>query len=153
MVSPRTPVVRDPEFDAFDASAGRGSGVVGPRWFGEHPEDFQRLLANPFLAGAFLMLWFGAAPWLLFGRPASWVVPTFASLIAIRYLLHFHCLDCGETGRLGKWREHRCEAVRLRVQAGQIRWSRGPTPGTQSVLWTVAYFAVAVYVFAALARL
>jgi hypothetical protein len=150
MARTRTPVVHDADFDADEARPQRGLRMVGTRWLGEHPQDFQRLLANPFLAVAFLVMWIAAAPWLLFGRPAGWVVPTYASLIAIRYLLQFHCLDCGKTGRLGTWREHRCEAVRYRIEAGQIRWRRGPTPGTQSVFWAIVFITGAVCLFAAL---
>ena len=55
--------------------------------------------------------------------------------VLIPGLFRFHCLDCGTTGRLSRWRGHSCLISNLRRQTDRARLIRGPTPFIQNVLW------------------
>ncbi len=62
-------------------------------------------------------------------------MPTLAAVVLVVFLLQYHCLDCGATGRLTRWRDHLCGPVRLRSQAGGPLRVRGLSPVAQTVLW------------------
>jgi fatty acid desaturase len=118
------------------------------------PESYLRIVANPF---AMLV---GFVVWLLLGRwilgllrrnpdligPLSplLVVLMLAILWALPVLAQFHCLDCGGTGRLSRWRRHVCpRSVQRRLQ-GEARTFRGPTPFYQILLWLWLLLAISV---------
>lgn len=67
------------------------------------------------------------------------------------YLLHYHCLDCGKTRWLFRWRYHSCPAVADRQRMGTGRLIPGPSPVTQTLLWTmlmcIAVMVVAIVEF------
>jgi hypothetical protein len=116
------------------------------------PEDYLRIVANPFLA--FFVL--AAAIGVLF-VPASM---TFANnlkgvlvplLFITALLLHtrfyqYHCLDCGTTGRLTRWKSHSCPLSDERRRLGRKRRLRGPTPAIQVIAWIYVVCMVAVIV-------
>jgi hypothetical protein len=108
------------------------------------PEAYLRLVANPFLGICGFLAWIGLV--ILFGRhwfddPARGLYTPLALLalgvlpFALPLLFHYHCLDCGATGRLTRWRSHVCPASSERRRYGRPRRLRGPTPPTQVVLW------------------
>jgi hypothetical protein len=133
------PPQRDPEFDAGGADPGHALPD------GINPGDYLRILANPFLGFAGLVAWLGLFLWAvrklgrnpdLFGPLAPFVFVVFvACLWILPGLFHFHCLDCGRTGRLSRWRRHVCPPSVARRIAGQPRAFRGPTPFVQVILW------------------
>ena len=144
MATTRRSRAYDPEFDRSSvASLGRPVFDL--------PHHYQRLVANPFLAFLGLVGWFAAL------RVVSAVEPpetrtvlfgaTFVSLLLVCWLPQYHCLDCGETGRLAHWRSHACDAVQLRRELGRPRRLRGPTPVVQTVLWFYAAIVCAILVY------
>jgi hypothetical protein len=111
------------------------------------PQEYQRLVANPFLGVFGLIVGLGA-----FEKAIEWqqfplLVLALAVLISVAFLLHYHCLDCGSTGLLLRWKSHACERVRARQQANQVRRFRGPNPAFQTILWGYLLFGVAILIF------
>jgi len=91
------------------------------------PQEYQRLVANPFLALALFVAWIAAMRAALFARNVVGVVAVLVSFLAVFRVLHYHCLDCGKTGWLFRWRDHACEAVVARQVDGRVRRWRGLT--------------------------
>ena len=111
-------------------------------------EAYQRLIANPFLG----VLALGGS-WLAFraaieARQLDLEVLAASTVFVSRWLLQFHCLDCGSTGWLKRWRDHECHAVRGRLASHRPRRIRGPKPSTQTVLWFVGLLLGALYAVA-----
>ena len=101
--------IATPEFRSSGRPAPRGPNVLSA----EH----QRIVANPFLAAAGLLLWLAGLSWVNrasgFGG-AGFVFVMLWALAPIRYLprlIHYHCRDCGATGRLATWKAHACPTV------------------------------------------
>lgn len=107
-------------------------------------EEYQRLIANPFLALTAFMLWLEAAHRAFQTRSLVLVLSLVVALIGVACLLQFHCLDCGTTDSLFRWRRHACAPAIARQMAGRPRRFRGPNPTTQTVLWAYAVIIVAV---------
>lgn len=107
------------------------------------PEDYVRIVANPFL-GFTVASW--SAALLFMGAimtPQEFTLPSLCGLaiaggiaffVAGR-LVVFHCRDCGESGRLLRWRVHNCVWANERRRLGRPRRFRGPTPVLQVVIW------------------
>jgi hypothetical protein len=116
-----------------------------------HHEDFVRLIANPFLAlFAILAFVLGVRLMLGFrGGSGSVVAETLAGTLALILvmpdLIQVHCLDCGRTSRIRRWRDHLCPAVAIRIRAGRRRRLRGPRPWMQVVLWLYVLLGLAVW--------
>jgi hypothetical protein len=96
----------------------------------------QRLLANPALT---LATWGAAVVLIRAALRAQHFLGflTGAALLFLAFfLLQFHCLDCGRTGWLLRYRRHACPAVQARGRTRGLRrrW-RGPGLMTQLVLW------------------
>lgn len=109
-------------------------------------EYYQRVVANPFLGILGIIAWYLAARFLLFHAPRVVLFPGFLLLLGILFVLpqlfHYHCRDCGASGALARWRDHRCAAVEERRRLGRPRSWRGPLPYMQVVLWF--YFLLAL---------
>jgi hypothetical protein len=112
------------------------------------PQEFQRLVANPFLAVFWLVVLFGFLRLALDLRSLPMVGIVLLGLLVAGYLLQYHCLDCGGTGRLFQWRDHACPSVVARQRAGRVRRFRGPNPLLQTILWgyVLGVLAILVYV-------
>jgi hypothetical protein len=121
----------DPTLDAPGHSLGPSLGSIGGL------ERYQRLLANPFLGVLALVGSFVAIRMACKTERFDVVVVATATIVFARWLLQFHCLDCGATGRLSRWREHACPAVVFRLATRSPRRFRGPTPPAQTALWLV----------------
>ncbi len=108
------------------------------------PEETQRLVANPFLAvvGYIALAWLLPFAYLHHNFPL--VVVSCAGFVVTTRLFHYHCLDCGATGRLGLWRHHACTTVQMRRSLGIVRRWRGPNPTVQTGIWIILIFSVAV---------
>lgn len=139
---------RDPEF---------GLLAVGPSELVPSdiaPESYLRIAANPFLGLAGLVAWLMVGKWFLTVLKRSpeligplapiLVILLIASLWLLPYLFHYHCLDCGGSGRLSRWTRHACPTSVYRRLAGRPRRWRGPTPFTQIVLWLWLALSLAV---------
>lgn len=143
------PPIRDPDFDLGPPAPG---ALLSPPI---NPHLYLRVIANPFLGFAGLVGWLGLLgkvfhelrrmPALL-GPLAPAVVLAFAVLLClVPSLFQYHCLDCGGTGRLSRWREHACARSNGRRMAGQPRRLRGPPPFVQTVLWLWGLLILAVW--------
>ena len=144
-MSPSPPPLRaDPEFrPAFSERA-------MPRT--TDPGAYRRVLANPFLGiiGVGAWLWAlrflvtggnaftGRATLLSIGLPvAAWFLPR---------LFQYHCLDCGRTGPLRRWKRHVCPDVARRIIEHRPRRRRGPSPMVQLLLWLFVLVAILLQV-------
>jgi hypothetical protein len=133
------PPQRDPEFTYSGIDTGGNQPVPVA------PQQYLRVVANPFLGLVGLLVW--AMVVLKFGSllqqhaelygPLTPIIALIllASLALLPHLFQFHCLDCGATGRLGRWRRHACAPSALRRSTGQPRRFHGPTPLVQIILW------------------
>jgi hypothetical protein len=108
------------------------------------PQEYQRLVANPFLALAALIAWGAALRLALIWRDLVASIIVVAGFFVVVGLIHYHCLDCGRTGWLFRWRRHACDTVLARQATGQARRWRGPTPGVQAVIWLYALACAAL---------
>lgn len=129
----RTNPPPDPEFET--ARIGPLDGDLGAE-----PEKFLRMLANPFLSFFYLVLWFGAMYESVAGGFAGPLMPMLivvliAALGLVPTLAQYHCLDCGATGRLLRWRRHSCQKSIERKITGRSRSMVLPNPPLQIVLW------------------
>jgi hypothetical protein len=102
-------------------------------------QRYQRLLANPFLAAAGLVGWIALVRLALRSERIDYIGASIVLLVPLGSLLQFHCLDCGKTAGLWRWRSHCCEAVQMRRATGRGRWFRGPAPPAQTFLWLLVF--------------
>lgn len=106
-------------------------------------QEYQRLVSNPFLALAALIPWYVAIRRAFLAKHVPMILLLFASLFGIAYLLQFHCLDCGATGSLFRWKRHACDrAIARQLGYARRRWLLGPNPMTQTVLWGITVVVV-----------
>ena len=124
---------RDPEFQATTTPERL-------RLYDPDAEAYQRLVANPFLALFGLLAGLALGRLVLQQRLPDFAAPVLLLLgggwiFLLFRLLQYHCLDCGETGRIGRWRQHACESVRGRRREGKPRRFRGPPPPVQDIHW------------------
>ena len=147
--------VRDPEFRPAPPAA----RVLRDEAGALEPEAYQRLVANPFLAFAAWVFWLPASYWVMawLTRPeriervhregllalanVAVILLLAAGFLAPIWLFQFHCLDCGRTSLLSRWRRHACPAILGRRALDRPRRFRGPTPPVQVVLWLWALLA------------
>ena len=123
----------DPEFGSHQPGLLSG-------WLGGEPQAYLRLVANPFLGFTYLLVWVMVLYHSAFGGFAGPLTPILITVLLfglglIPTFMQFHCLDCGDTGRLFRWRKHVCHHALVRREAGIRRRVRGPTPTVQVVLW------------------
>jgi hypothetical protein len=117
------------------------------------PASYRRMIFNPFLGI------FAVAGWLAALREV--VLTTFPDrpghgalcLLFLSYLatllprfFQFHCLDCGRTGRLSRWKRHVCPAIARRILEGRPLRFRGPGPLAQMLFWGYLLAGVLVIV-------
>ena len=139
MEAPRRPEPADPDFDASPGLR---------RWpLDFDPTGHQRLVVNPFLA----VLGLVGLGWISFDILYDSPVPVLAiatmlPIALLRYLIQYHCLDCGRTGSYSRHKTHACPGVLARWREHQ-RWRFPfPTPGTQLVIWGWVLGAVGLLV-------
>jgi hypothetical protein len=97
----------------------------------------QRIVVNPFLT----VLGWVAVSGLIYKSIQIKSMPLFLAGNGLMFfacvLLQFHCLDCGATGWLLRYRSHACPSVVLRSQNLAVRRFRGPGVKAQIVAWSV----------------
>lgn len=136
-----TPLARDPELDP--------AAPVRLGTLGDEPQRYQRLVANPFL-GFLGVLVLVTAAYHLMQAPRQSSVGDMAlvlapfALLGLPRLFQYHCLDCGTTGRLFRWRSHVCPASADRYLAGRPRRLRGPNPTAQVLLWVYVLLGLVI---------
>jgi hypothetical protein len=140
-VQPLSPFpIHDPD---LDPPQGRAASSRRPPAF---PQEFQRLIANPFLALCWVVILFAVLRQAVHAKSLPLAGVVLLGLVAAGYLLHYHCLDCGATGRLFRWKTHACTSVVVRQQTGRVRRLRGPNPMLQTILW--AYLLIPLLLLA-----
>lgn len=128
--------------------AGFRPGPLGT-WMGDEPEAYLRLVVNPFLALLYLVAWlmalyYSVVSWFAGALTVTFIVTLIFGLWLTPYFIHYHCLDCGETGRLLRWKKHVCHRALARRESGRRRMLRGPSPPIQVVLWFWFLLALAM---------
>jgi hypothetical protein len=98
-------------------------------------ETYQRFIANPLLTVldgllAFLLIRAG-----LQTRNLALFLTGIGLLFLAIPLLQFHCLDCGATGWLLRYRRHACPPVVVRWQSRESLRFRGPGVLAQLLAW------------------
>ncbi len=132
-------IPHDPEFSPSGPERGRTPFRVV-----HMPQEYQRLVTNPFLGVTGLVVWGAVARLVLISRNVQGAVALALCFPLLAFLLQYHCLDCGHTGWLFRWRRHACDAVLTRQATGQVRRRRGPTPTHQAVIWFYVLVIVAI---------
>ena len=132
----------DPEFGSNRPGLLAGS-------LDDEPEAYLRLIANPFLAFAYMVFWLVLLYETVLGGFAGPLSPILVAILIsglglIPMLLQYQCLDCGSGGRLTRWRKHACHLSVARRDAGRRRRLRGPTPPVQVLLWFWVLIAAVV---------
>ena len=135
MREPEDITPHDPEFDRPSRNRpGPNADVV---------RFYQRLVVNPFLS---LLVMVGLAmatrsPNL--PKHVNPIGPVFVFGLLFGYpLVQIHCLDCGGTGRFGRWKRHACASVNDRWASGRL--SNFPIATVQLVFWLMAIFFYAI---------
>ncbi len=96
---------------------------------------YQRLVANPFLAILGILAWYALFRHVVQSRRLDLFFPALGSLGLIYFLFQYHCLDCGATGWLARWRNHACTRAMQRKLSGAPPRYRTLTPVAQTMLW------------------
>jgi|GEM_PF-1502113 len=114
--------------------------------------DDLRLIANPFLAVATLLLWGVVFRLAYLAKNFTFLILLLFLLPVPSLLLQFHCLDCGKTGSLFRWKSHACGPTIARsLMTGKRPWLRLPTPTLQIIVW--GYFLAIVLLLTFIVRL
>jgi hypothetical protein len=131
----------DPEFDRVPART-----PIRHAYYGDS-SAYQRLVVNPFLAFLTLISWVAMTRLGYRNRLLAVFLLAQGLPVLAYFAVQFHCLDCGATGRLSRWKDHACESVVARRLAGRPRRFRGPNPRSQMLLWFYGLIVVAWYAF------
>jgi hypothetical protein len=101
----------------------------------ESIEDHQRLLVNPFLVVLGWVIVVALIRMALRIHSLHLFVTGIILLLVPALLFQYHCLDCGKTGWLFRYRRHACPAVTARAQTGVVRRFRGLSVTIQIIVW------------------
>jgi hypothetical protein len=107
--------------------------------------DYQRIVVNPFLA---VVDWVATVALIDAGvrRRSLTLFLCGLVLLFIGFLLpQFHCLDCGATGWLYRFRGHACPSVVARYESGEERRFGVPRVPAQITIWV--YFLAGALLF------
>jgi hypothetical protein len=102
-----------------------------------------RLLANPFLALLGLLVWAAGLRYVVEHKQLVLLMPALAAGAGLVFLLQYHCLDCGATGWLFRWRNHACAPMIARGREGRRHRFRATNPIRQLVIWFYVLLVVA----------
>ena len=114
-------------------------------------EDRQRLIANPLLG---VLFWIVAFMMLRESvRRHELTLSAWGLLFVLVGIvfMQFHCLDCGKTGWLLRYRSHACPAVIARRESKWVRPFRLPGLKVQLVVWFILMLAALVLGMVAIA--
>jgi hypothetical protein len=102
---------------------------------------YQRLVVNPFLAVLALVIIVAIGPWVE-ARQSFGSFQAMLAVFAVKFLVQYHCRDCGATGFLTGSRKHVCPAVLARWHQYEMPRFRGPSVNAQYVLWLILLASV-----------
>jgi len=131
--------------DTFDRDVDSQAGRL-PRVPKELLTEYQRIVVNPLLG---VLAWVATTALLSVGvrRRSLALFLSGLSLLVVGFLVHqFHCLDCGATGWLVRYRSHACPKVLARYQEREFRRFRVPNVATQITIWFYLLAAVLLLV-------
>jgi hypothetical protein len=112
----------------------------------ESIEDHQRLMVNPFLVVLGWVIVVALIRMALRIHSLHLFVTGVFLLLVPALLFQYHCLDCGSTGWLFRYRRHACPAVTARAQSGVVRRFHGLSVTFQLIVWS-QILAVALVLF------
>lgn len=98
---------------------------------------FQRLLVNPFLAVSLFVVIVALCRIAVEKHWPALFELGVALLVLDVFLVQYHCLDCGNTGWLLRYRRHSCPTVVSRWQHGDPRRFRGPGVRLRLTAWLI----------------
>ena len=104
---------------------------------------YQRLIVNPFLTVLVFVIVVGIVRIAIQTETAGLFALAVGLLVVDVFLVQYHCLDCGATGWLRRYRRHTCPTVIARWQRGEHRRIRGPSVKLQLAGWLVLLAAAA----------
>jgi hypothetical protein len=107
-------------------------------------DEYQRLVANPFLAALAWLVAFGLIMESMKRQNLALLMAGVVLLFVAFFFLQFHCLDCGATGWLLRSWAHACPEVIARRQNRLVRRFRGPGLKLQLVAWYIIMTAALV---------
>ena len=140
--APSTNGLHDPDVDPLANPRAGGRRRRSPLPIQSH----QRLIVNPFLGVFGLLIWLFLTQYALkLHRVELFFVAAISGAFLV-FLLEYHCVDCGRTGRLLNWKSHVCERVEIRSLAGGSRWRIWPSTHIQVVLWGFGITLGAVFI-------
>jgi hypothetical protein len=102
----------------------------------EFVAHYQRIVVNPFLG---VLAWAIMVAVIDAGvrRRSLTLFLSGLSLLVVGFAVQqFHCLDCGATGWLYRYRRHACASVVARYENVEFRRIRIPNVPTQVTIWT-----------------
>ena len=106
--------------------------------------DCQRLVANPLLGVLFWIVAFMMLRASLRRHDLTLFVWALLFVLVGIAFMQYHCLDCGKTGWLLRFRIHACPAVIARRESQWMRRFRGPGLKVQLVVWFILMMAALV---------
>jgi hypothetical protein len=136
--------------ERFDPELDNLTRRPSPRYREPLPR-FQRLVVNPLLAVLCWLMVFFVLKITVQNRHLVGFLVGVGLLFLPFLLVQYHCMDCGKTGWVLRYRRHACPPVIARWQTQQAPQTRGPNVKFQLVLWSV--FFVSAFVLAAIAYL
>jgi hypothetical protein len=98
---------------------------------------FQRLVVNPFLTVLLLVIIVAILRFATQTQNTALFQIGIGLILVDVLLVQYHCLDCGATGWLIRYRKHGCPTVVTRFQRGEWRRFRGPSVKLQLAGWIV----------------
>ena len=108
-------------------------------------EDRQRLVANPLLGVLFWIVAFMMLRESVRRHESDPVCLGAALFVLVGIVfMQFHCLDCGKTGWLLRYRRHACPAVIARRESKWVRQFRLAGLKVQLVVWFILMMAALV---------
>jgi len=124
----------DPGQGTFDRDVDSQPGLPARVPF-ESLREYQRIVVNPLLGVLAWLVMFALIRAGVKSR-SSTLFLIGLSLVFVGLFLHqFHCLDCGATGWLFRYRRHACPSVVARYENREVRRFRLPNVPTQLTIW------------------
>ena len=109
-------------------------------------EAHQRLIVNPFLAVFGLLIWMLLFRFSVKFQRLDVFFGVVCGGILLVFLPEYHCLDCGQTGRLLNSKTHVCERVEIRSLDDGLSSTIWPSTHFQVVVWGFVLVIGAVFV-------
>jgi hypothetical protein len=126
--------VVDPGQGTFDRDVDSQPGRP-PRVPIESLPEYQRIVVNPFLGVLTWLVMFALIRAGVRSQSSTLFLIGLSLLFVAFVFLQFHCLDCGATGWLFRYRRHACPSVVARYQNREVGRFRVPNVKIQMTIW------------------